>query len=245
MGQSVKIEVMIDASLARSRPISGLASLWQSTIGKKYVMAITGLIWFGYLILHLWGNLKIYAGPQFLNEYGGFLRSVGEPFFGASQLLWLARIVLIPAFIIHIWSAVQLRTRDMASRPRGYAMRKNLESTIASRSMLYGGLFILLFVIYHVLDFTFGTVNPSYEERNIYHNVIASFRVWPVSLFYILAMVAVGLHLFHGIWSTFQTLGWNTARTNRLLRNGATFFALLLTLGNISIPVAVLAGLVK
>jgi succinate dehydrogenase / fumarate reductase cytochrome b subunit len=236
---------MINATLARSRPITGLASLWQSTIGKKYVMAITGLIWFGYLIAHLWGNLKIYAGPQFLNDYGGFLRTVGEPLFGFSQLLWLARLILIPAFVVHIWAAISLTGRDRASRPRPYTMRKNLESTIASRTMIYGGLFILLFVIYHVLDFTFGTVNPSYEEGNIYHNVVASFRLWPVALFYILAMLAVGLHLFHGIWSLFQTLGWNTARANRLLRNFATFCAVVLTVGNISIPVAVLTGVVK
>jgi succinate dehydrogenase / fumarate reductase, cytochrome b subunit len=236
---------MIDASLARSRPISGVASLWRSTIGKKYVMAVTGLIWFGYLIVHLWGNLKIYAGPQFLNDYGAFLRTVGEPFFGFSQVLWLARIVLIPAFVVHVWAAVQLTTRDMASRPQRYSMRKNLESTFASRTMIWGGLFILLFVIYHVLDFTFGTVNPSFEEGNIYHNVVASFRVWPVAVFYVLAMLAVGLHLFHGIWSLFQTLGWNTARANRLIRNFATFGALILTAGNISIPLAVLFGAVK
>src|SRR5207248_4797778 len=145
---------MMDASLARSRPISGLTTLWRSSIGKKYVMAITGLIWFGYLILHLWGNLKIYAGPQPLNEYGGFLRTVFEPFFGFSGLLWLIRIVLIPAFIIHVWAAIQLTARDRASRPQAYSMRKNLESTFASRTMIYGGLFILLFVVYHVLDFT-------------------------------------------------------------------------------------------
>src|ERR1043165_8431087 len=120
---------MIDASLARSRPITGLTSLWRSTVGKKYVMAITGLIWFGYVIVHLWGNLKIYAGAAFLNEYGGFLRSVGEPFFGSSQLLWLVRIVLIPAFVLHVWAAVALTGRDRASRPHGYSGRRNLEST--------------------------------------------------------------------------------------------------------------------
>ena len=235
---------MITATVARSRPITGLASLWRSTIGKKYVMALTGLIWFGYLILHLWGNLKIYAGPAFINDYGAFLRTVGEPFFGYSQLLWLVRIVLIPAFVLHVWAAVQLAARDRESRPIAYSVRKNLESTLASRTMIWGGLFILLFVIYHLLDFTFGTLNPSYQEGNIYHNVVASFRVWPVSVFYILAMLAVGLHLFHGIWSLFQTLGWNTARANRLIRNFATLAALLLTAGNISIPVAVLTGVV-
>lgn len=236
---------MLNASVAAGRPITGLASLWRSTIGKKYVMAISGLIWFGYLIVHLWGNLKIYAGAAFLNDYGGFLRTVGEPFFGYSQLLWLARIVLIPAFILHVWAAVQLTTRDNASRPRRYAMRKNLESTFASRTMIYGGLFILLFVIYHLLDFTFGTLNPSFEEGNIYHNVVASFRVWPVAVFYILAMLAVGMHLLHGIWSVFQTMGWNSAGTTRWIRNLAALFALLLTVGNISIPLAVLGGLVR
>src|SRR5579864_8157822 len=230
---------MIDASLARSRPISGLTSLWRSTIGKKYVMAISGLIWFGYLIVHLWGNLKIYAGPSYLNDYGGFLRTVGEPFFGFSQLLWLARIILIPAFVIHVWAAVQLTTRDNASRPTRYSLRKNLESTFASRTMIYGGLFILLFLIYHLLDFTFGTVNPNYVEGNIYHNVVASFSVWPVVLFYELAMIAVGFHLFHGIWSTFQTMGWNTSRSTQLVRNVGAAIAVLLTLGNMSIPLAV------
>jgi succinate dehydrogenase / fumarate reductase cytochrome b subunit len=235
---------VISGSVA-SRPITGLASLWHSTIGKKYVMAVSGLIWFGYLIVHLWGNLKIYAGPSFLNDYGGFLRTVGDPFFGFSQVLWLARIILIPAFVIHIVAAIQLASRDQASRPRAYAMRRNRESTLASRTMIWGGVFILLFVIYHLLDFTFGTLNPSFEEGNIYHNVVASFRLWPVSLLYIVAMLAVGMHLWHGIWSLFQTLGWNNSRVNRLIRNIATAAALLLTIGNISIPVAVLAGLVR
>jgi len=170
---------------------------------------------------------------------------VGEPFFGASQVLWLARIVLIPALIVHVVAAVQLTGKDRASRPRAYATRRNLESTVASRTMIWGGIFILLFLIYHVLDFTFGALNPSFEEGNIYHNVVASFRLWPVAVFYILAMLAVGLHLFHGIWSSFQTLGWNTVRLNRLIRNAATVFAVALTVGNISIPVAVLAGIVK
>jgi len=231
--------------VARSRPITGLLSLWGSTIGKKYVMAITGLIWFGYLIVHLWGNLNIYAGPVFLNTYGDWLRIVGEPFLGYSQFLWLARIILIPAFVVHVWAAVQLTSRDRASRPQRYSMRKNVESTFASRTMIYGGVFVLLFLIYHLLDFTFGTVNPSYEPANIYHNVVASFQRWPVVLFYELAMIAVGLHLFHGIWSTFQTLGWNTARLTHGVRNLATFFAVLLTVGNMSIPLAVLTGVVK
>jgi len=236
---------MLNATpLVRSRPITGLASLWRSTIGKKYVMAITGLIWFGYLILHLWGNLKIYAGPTFLDTYASWLRIVGDPLFGFSQVLWLVRIILIHAFVVHVWAAVQLTNRDRASRPQRYEMRKNLESSFASRTMIYGGIFIFLFLIYHLLDFTFGTANPSFEEGNVYHNVVASFQRWPVVVFYELAMIAVGLHLLHGIWSSWQTLGWNTARTTRGVRNLATFLAVLLTLGNMSIPLAVFAGII-
>jgi succinate dehydrogenase / fumarate reductase cytochrome b subunit len=236
---------MSATSPAAIRPISGLVLLWQSTIGKKYAMAVTGLIWFGYVVIHLWGNLKIYAGAEILNGYGGFLRTVGEPLFGFSQILWLFRLILIPALLIHILAAVQLSARARASRPRDYAVRKNRESTMASRTMLWSGLVIVLFVIYHLLDLTFGTVNPSFEDGNIYHNVAASFRVLPVSVFYALAMIAVGFHLHHGIWSTFQTLGWNTKASNRLIRNIATGSAVLLTVGNLSIPVAVLAGVVK
>ncbi len=236
---------MISVTPARPRPISGVSMLWQSTIGKKYVMALTGLIWFGYLVVHLWGNLKIYAGADMLNGYGAFLRTAGEPLFGFSQILWVFRIILIPAFVVHVVAATQLKQRAMASRPHSYAENRHRESTLASRTMIWGGVFILLFVVYHLLDFTFGTLNPSFQEGNIYHNVVASFRVIPVSVLYVLAMIAVGLHLYHGIWSAFQTLGWNTMASNRLIRNMATLFAMLLTVGNISIPIAVLAGIVK
>ncbi|MBI3965164.1 MAG: succinate dehydrogenase cytochrome b subunit [Chloroflexi bacterium] len=236
---------MIDGSLARIRPITSIASLWHSSIGKKFVMAVTGLIWFGYLIVHLWGNLKIYGGAAPLNEYAGFLRTAGAPLFGHEQILWLARLILIPAFIVHIVAALQLKRRDQVGRRQAYAARKNLESTLASRTMIWGGVVILLFIIFHVLDLTTGNANPSFIAGDIYHNVVASFSRWYVSLFYVVAMLAVGMHLFHGIWSMFHTLGFNTRRSDRFLRNVATVFALALTIGNISIPFAVLAGLVR
>jgi succinate dehydrogenase / fumarate reductase, cytochrome b subunit len=235
---------MIDSSLARSRPVSGLLSLWHTTVGKKFVMAICGLIWFGYLILHLWGNLKIYAGASYINAYGEFLRQVGDPFFQNSQLLWLARIILIPALILHIIAATQLKQRDLASRPRGYAKWRPLESTWASRTMLWGGIFILLFIIWHVLDLTLGAVNPGFVEGQIYHNEILSFSRPIVSLFYVLAVIAVGFHLWHGIWSSWQTLGLNSRRSSRLVRNLATLIAVVLTVLNISIPIAVFTGFI-
>lgn len=236
---------MSNLSVARARPVAGSISLWQSSVGKKYVMAVTGLIWFLYLVLHLWGNLKIYSGAEPLDAYASFLRTVGAPFFGYSQLLWLVRLLLIPAFIAHVVAAIQLKRRDRAGRPRGYAMIKYREATFASRTMIWGGLLIIFFVIYHLLDFTFGTVNPSFQEGNVYHNVVASFRLWYVSLFYMLAMIAVGMHLFHGLWSAFQSLGLNTSRSTRLIRNVVTVIVLLLTIGNLSIPLAVVIGIVK
>jgi succinate dehydrogenase / fumarate reductase cytochrome b subunit len=208
-------------------------------------MAVTGMIWFGYLVMHLWGNLKIYAGPAFINEYGHFLRVVLEPFFGYSGLLWLVRLVLIPSFILHFVAAFQLVARTEASRPHRYAMRRNMESTLASRTMIWGGIAILVFVVFHVLDLTLGTVNPGFVEGDVHRNVVASFSRPIVVLVYELAMVAVGMHLLHGLWSMFQTLGLNSSRSNKLLRNLATFTAILLTLGNMSIPIAVLLGYVS
>lgn len=236
---------MGNISVARVRPIAGPISLWQTSVGKKYVMAVTGLIWFLYLILHLWGNLKIYASVESINTYALFLRTVGAPVFGYAQLLWLVRLILIPAFILHVVAAIQLKRQDRAARPRAYDRIRYREATPASRTMIWGGLLILFFVIYHLLDFTFGTVNPSFEEGNVYHNVVASFRLWYVSLFYLLALIAVGMHLSHGLWSSLQTLGFNSSRSTRLIRNLAILFAVVLTVGNISIPLAVLTGIVK
>lgn len=239
---------MIDASspsLVRTRPISGLLSLWHSTLGKKYVMAITGFILWGYVILHLWGNLKIFLGPEQINQWGVFLRIVGDPVFTGEQLLWAARIILLAAVVLHIVSAYQLTRRDWAARPVAYATRRNLESTFASRTMRWGGVIIGLFIVFHVLDLTTGTMNPGFQRGEIYSNVVRSFSRWYVSLVYILAVLALGLHLYHGIWSMFQTLGWNSARSNAILRNAATLIALVLTAGNLAIPVSVLLGIVR
>jgi succinate dehydrogenase / fumarate reductase cytochrome b subunit len=240
---------VIDASLRRTRPVTGLIAFWHTSVGKKFVMAVTGIILFGYVVLHLWGNLRVFAGPQALNNWGVFLRVVGDPFFTYSMVLWIVRAILLAALILHVVAAYQLSRQDFAGRPVAYAVRKNLESTYASRTMRWGGVFIFLFVIYHVLDLTTGTLHPTvygpFREGDIYGNVLGSFRVWYVAVIYVAAVSALGLHLTHGIWSMFQTLGLNSSRSDRFWRNLATVFALVLTLGNIAIPLSVLAGIVR
>jgi succinate dehydrogenase / fumarate reductase cytochrome b subunit len=220
-------------------------TLYRTTIGKKVVMAVSGLVLVGFVIVHMLGNLKIYEGPAKINAYGVFLREIGDPFFSPDQMLWSARIVLLVAVVLHLVAAYQLTRRDLAGRPVAYASRRNVAAGYAARTMRWGGVIILLFVIYHILHFTTGSVHPSFERGNIYHNVVAGFRVWYVSAFYIAAMVALATHLYHGAWSMFQTLGVTTASRTRFWRGLALAIALAVGLGNSSIPLAVLTGIVK
>ncbi len=219
--------------------------LYRSTVGKKAVMAATGVILFGFVLGHLLGNLKLYLGPEALNSYSRFLRAAGEPLVPANFLLWAVRLVLIAAVVLHVWAAWQLTRVSRAARPDAYVAGTRIHTTYASRTMRWGGVIILLFVIYHLLHLTWGAVHPGFLPGDVYHNVVTGFQVWWVSLFYIGAQVALGFHLYHGLWSMFQSLGWNHPRFN-LWRNGfAHAFAWLITLGNVSFPVAVLSGLVR
>lgn len=244
---------MSNPSVSVRRPITGVLSLWDSSIGKKFVMAITGIVLFGYVVLHLWGNLKIFAGAETINNWGHFLRIFGDPVFAREQVLWLIRIFLGTCLVLHIVAAYQLTRRDWASRPAQYSTWKSqglrgISSTYASRTMRWTGVLVLLFIVYHVLDLTTGTLHPDnyapFQRGDIYSNLIGDFRNWYVALIYILAVSILGLHLYHGIWSFFQTLGWNSSRTNRLIRNVALVVAVLLTIGNIAIPVAVFTGII-
>jgi len=201
-------------------------------------MAVSGCILFLFVVGHLIGNLQIYEGPDQLNRYAVLLRT--EP-----PLLWAVRIVLLAMVLLHIWSSVQLAARNISARPDGYVEKKAAGSSYASRTMYWSGPIILAFVIYHLLDFTFGKVNPHFEPGNVYGNVVASFQVIPVAAFYIVAMLLLCLHLYHGLWSMFQSLGIAHPRWTPLLRRGAAVVAILIAAGNISIPVAVLAGWVR
>jgi succinate dehydrogenase / fumarate reductase cytochrome b subunit len=220
-------------------------ALYHSTIGKKVVMAVSGFILVGFVVIHMLGNLHLYEGPSKINAYGVFLRELGEPFFSPDQMLWTARVVLLVAAVLHVVAAYQLSRLDLASRPIQYRTRKYVSASYAARTMRWGGVIILLFVIYHILHFTTGTLHPSFVAGDIYHNVVAGFRVWYVSAFYIAAMIALAFHLYHGVWSMFQTLGLNNRARTRFWGGVATFIAAAVALGNISLPLAVLSGVVK
>lgn len=229
-------------------------TLYRTSIGKKVVMALTGLILVGFVVAHMVGNLKIFLGAEAINVYAGFLRDVGEPLLPRETLLWIARIVLLGSVVLHIMAATQLTIQDRASRPQRYAVLKPVQATYASRTMRWGGLIVLLFIIYHILHLTLGAVGfgPGqylHEDPNngfqVYQNVINGFRNPIVSIFYLVAMAAVCLHLYHGVWSMFQTLGWNNATYNRLLRGLAMLTALAVFVGNSSIPIAVMTGLLR
>jgi succinate dehydrogenase / fumarate reductase, cytochrome b subunit len=220
--------------IAERRP----ANFYTSTVGKKAVMAVSGLILFLFVIGHLIGNLQIYEGPEKLNSYARFLRSM-------PALLWAVRITLVVMVVLHIWSSVKLALLKFDARPIGYIMKKATKSSYASRTMYWSGPIILAFVIYHLLDFTFGTVNPNFQPGNVYANVVASFQLIPVSAFYIVAMLLLGMHLYHGLWSMFQSLGFSHPRFTPVLKRSAAVVAILIAAGNISIPVSVLVGLVR
>jgi succinate dehydrogenase cytochrome b subunit len=219
--------------------MSRLGLLWESSVGKKIVMAVTGLIWLAYLITHVLANLLVFQGPIKINAYSAFLHGTG----GA---LWAARLVLIAALILHIVAAVQLAGRQQEARPVGYAAgRKPQVSTWASRTIRWGGALILVFLVYHILHFTVGTAHPDFIEGDPYHNVAAGFRSLPVVIFYLIAMGAVGLHLYHGVWSSGRSIGISPPSPHPLRRSVALVLALLVWLGFTVIPIAVYAGVVR
>jgi succinate dehydrogenase / fumarate reductase cytochrome b subunit len=220
-------------------PTGGLR-FWQTTVGKKAIMAVTGFILFGFVCGHLLGNLQIFLPPEKINHYAATLRSL-------PPLLWGTRITLLVSVILHIWSSFQLWLLQRQARPIKYVKRTSLNSTYASRTMLWSGPIIAAFVIFHLLHFTFGTVHPGgpFDERNVYNNVVTGFQVWPVSLFYIIAMIMLCYHLYHGLWSIFQSLGFSHPIYTPWLQRFSKVVAILIAAGNISIPVAVLAGVIK
>jgi len=219
--------------------------LWDSSVGKKILMATTGVILYAFVIGHMVGNLKVYMGPAAFNHYAEGLRTFGAPFFGRGQLLWLIRLLLIFSVLVHVIFALQLWLKSRRARRHGYKKYQGLEFSYASRTMLWGGVAILAFVVFHLMDLTFGSVNPGFIPGDAYHNFVASFQRLPVSMAYVAAMIPLGLHLYHGFWSMLQTFGANNPRYNRWRRPIAGVLAALIVIGNISFPVSVLLGVVR
>ncbi len=217
----------------------------ESTVGKKILMAVSGLMLWGFVIGHMIGNLKVYQGPEAFDHYAEGLRTFGAPFFGRGQLLWLARIALLVAVGVHIVAALQLVLKSRAARKVGYRKFEPLTFSFASRTMAWGGVAILAFVIYHLMHLTFGTVHPDFRPHQAYHNFVSGFRSVPVSIAYMLAMLPLGFHLYHGLWSALQTLGISNSTYNRLRRPLAGAIAALVIAANLSFPIAVLTGVVK
>ena len=222
--------------------MSWFRDLTRSAVGKKAVMAVSGIVLFGYVLLHMLGNLKLYEGPQKLDDYAGFLREAGSPLVPPEGLLWFVRIVLLAAVVLHVWSAWALTRMSYAARPVGYEKRDAVAMSYASRTMRWGGVILLLFIVYHLLHLTTGTLHPRFMPGAVYHNVVTGLRVWWVALFYAAAQVALGLHLYHGLWSMFQSMGWNHPRFNRWRRAFAVVFSLLIAFGFVLVPLAIVTG---
>jgi succinate dehydrogenase / fumarate reductase cytochrome b subunit len=229
-------------------------NFYRSSIGKKAVMAVTGLILFGWILMHMLGNLKLYMPAHenaqgimqpAMDIYAVGLRELGAPFAPEAALLWVTRILLLVCVVLHIHAAYALTRMSAAARPVAYRDRQHVRATYASRTMRWGGVIILLFIIYHLLHLTTGQAHHQFEHGKVHHNVVSGFQVWWVSAVYIIANLALGLHLYHGVWSMFGSLGVTNARIEQWRHPFATLFAIVITLGNISFPLAVLTGVVR
>jgi succinate dehydrogenase / fumarate reductase, cytochrome b subunit len=216
-------------------------AMWDSTIGKKVVMAVTGLIGIAFVLGHMVGNLQVFQGAERLNAYGALLHGP------LNEALWAVRVILIACVVLHVIAAYQLTQRDKAARPVGYVRKESQVSTWASRTMRVGGVLLLVFIVFHILHFTTGSVRPTgtFEPGNVYGNVIGSFQIPWVTAFYVLAMLALGLHLYHGVWSSVRTLGVASPSPTPLRRPAAVVLAIVIAGGFALVPLAVLLGWVR
>ena len=217
-----------------------LRGFYGSMVGKKVVMGVTGLIGIGFVILHSLGNLLVFRGPAAINSYSHFLKSTGE-------LLWALRIVLVVAVILHVIAAVQLTRQSRAARPIAYTKQERQVATVASGTMRWGGALLLVFIVLHILHFTIGTIRPagSFSPDDVYANMVTSFRIWWVALFYVVAMLALGLHLFHGAWSSVRSIGVSPPSPQPLHHRISLAIALLVWAAFTAVPLAVVAGIVR
>ena len=234
MSSAASTAVVAQSSAAPSR----LARILGSSIGQKLVMAVTGIILSGFIVGHMAGNLTVFKGAAAINAYGAALRKI-------PPLLWGTRIVLLLSVGLHIWAYLALSVKSWSARPKGYRKTAYQEASLASRTMRWTGPILGAFIIYHILHLTTGTVHPSFKAGDVYHNLVAGLSVTPVAIFYIVAMACLALHVFHGVWSLFQSLGVSQPRYDSFARRLATIFTIVVVGGFVIIPFAVLAGFLK
>jgi len=244
-----------DPPSAKELPVNRLLAVYKSTLGKKFIVALTGIVMMGFLLGHVAGNLKIFLPPvdggpgvgmqPDIDYYAHFLREMGEPLLPHEALLWVARIVLLVSLVLHVICVMQLSTTNMAARKVEYSNRKFARATPPARWMMYTGSFLLLFIVVHLLHFTFGVFGGGFEYGKVYQNLYGSFTniVWV--MFYVISMAVIGLHLYHGAWSLFQTLGLDNPDRNRGIRRLAAVLAVGLFIGFVTVPTAFLIGIAK
>lgn len=215
-------------------------ALHRTTIGKKAVMAVTGIVLMAFVLGHMLGNLQLYAGKAAINGYAHLLHST-------HGLIWVVRAVLLLCVALHAWAAIALYFANKAARPIAYQKpTQDAATTYAAKTMIWGGVILALFILYHLAHLTLGVGAPgTFSEHDVYNNVVSGFQVPWLSALYIVAQLALALHIYHGAWSFMQTLGFNHPRYNLLRKQFAIAFAVLIAIGNISLPVSVLAGLVE
>ena len=226
---------LLDMTLARD----GDVGFWTSSVGRKLLMAVTGTAFICFVTIHMVGNLTAYMGAESMNAYAEFLQG-----FAHGCGIWVFRLVMLTLFLVHVWAALSLTLDNWAARPKGYRQKRSHAATWASRSMRYTACILAAFVVYHLLHLTvgWGAVHPAFKHGDAYANFVSGFQSWPASAFYIVANLCLGLHIWHGVWSFSQTLGWSHPRYDALRRHIATVWSLVVVCVNVSYPLAVLSG---
>jgi succinate dehydrogenase / fumarate reductase cytochrome b subunit len=221
--------------------------LYRTSIGKKVLMAATGVVLLGFVVAHMLGNLHAFQGVHPLDNYGDFLRRMGEPLAPRSFILWIVRVVVYPSFILHVYLAIDLSLQSRRARQIRYVHPDRVQADLPSVTMRWGGVALGLFVLFHLANFTWGWVHPGFTfvRGGVYHNVVGNFKVWWISTIYLAAMVALCLHIYHGGWSIFQTFGVNNRRWDAVVRRTAAAVAMVVFVGYSSVPIGVLAGIIS
>jgi succinate dehydrogenase cytochrome b subunit len=227
----------------------GYVNLYRTSIGKKVVMAVTGVIGIGFVILHMYGNLKVFGGPEYFNAYSEGLRGIGAPIFGHTHLLWIGRAVLLAAVVLHVWAAWSLYLEKERAREVKYIRYRKVQANPAALYIRVGGVIILIFLIFHLMHFTWGVpgIHPDFSQTDVYHNLVVGFQSYGYipAIFYLIAMVALGFHIYHGTFSMFQTLGASSQSHAKSLRAFSLFLAILVAGGFALVPLAVMLGFVS